>query len=303
MESPLLASWRISLRARRLSPQTIDAYLTDATGFAAHLAATGVADLADATRRDVEGYLVACQDRGLADATVARRYRSLLQLYRWLADEDEIAASPMAKMSPPAVTDRPPRFPTDAELAALLAACADKAKASNGRHGRHERDRDTALVTLLALSGVRAGEIMGMHVADVHLAAGTFTVTGKGAKTRTLPLMTAAIQALDRYLRARRTHPHASEPWLWLGEKGRFTDWGLRQMLERRCADAGIERINPHAFRHRFTHLAKLRGMSDEDIMAHNDWASPQMLHRYGRSARAERARDAYRAAFGDDLL
>ena len=65
--------------------------------------------------------------------------------------------------------------------------------------------------------------------------------------------------------------------------------------------DAGIEHINPHRFRHTFAHEAKSRGMSDGDLMVIAGWQSPQMLHRYGASAAADRARDSHRRLFGKD--
>lgn len=297
----ILASWTRSLRSAGRSPATIDAYLNDARHLTTHL---GDLSLLDATRGDIEGFLVACRDKGLSDATVARRYRSLVQLYRWLEEEEEIDKSPMAKMRPPKVVDQPPAFPTDDEVSRLLAACGDRTKTLNGRHGKFERDRDTALVLILATTGVRASEVIGLEVADVHLDAATFTVTGKGGRRRTLSLVPQTAEAVDRYLRSRARHPRAGDtPRLWIGVKGPLTDSGLRQMLERRSIDAGLEPINPHAFRHRFAHLAKTRGLSDENLMALAGWQSPQMLQRYGRAAQAERARDAHLRTFGDDRL
>jgi integrase len=72
-------------------------------------------------------------------------------------------------------------------------------------------------------------------------------------------------------------------------------------MLDRRCAQAGIRHINPHLFRHTFAHEAKKRGMADEALMQIAGWRSSQMLHRYGASAAAERAREAHRKLFGDE--
>ena len=85
---------------------------------------------------------------------------------------------------------------------------------------------------------------------------------------------------------------------LWLGARGPLSTSGLRQMLERRCHQAGIDPINAHRIRQTFAHEAKVRGMNDDELMAVAGWTSPQMLHRYGRSAVAERARAAHRKAF-----
>ena len=80
-----------------------------------------------------------------------------------------------------------------------------------------------------------------------------------------------------------------------------MTDSGLRQLLERRCHDAGLEPINAHRFRHTFAHRAKTRRMADDALMQVAGWRSPQMVQRYGASAAAERAREQHRKLFGDD--
>jgi integrase len=88
-----------------------------------------------------------------------------------------------------------------------------------------------------------------------------------------------------------------------LGRKGRLTQDGLRQMLERRCTDAGIAHIDPHRFRHTFAHEANKRGTHDDALMQVAGWQSPQMLLRYGKSAATERAREAHRQHFGNERL
>lgn len=302
----LLDSWRRSLRARARSEATIDAYMTDCGQLDAYLTAHDKT-LANADRRDLESFLAEMRVAGKAAATIARRYRSFLQLYKWLDEEAELdGASPMVHMSPPKVPVQPPPVISDDDADKLIAACRarrarpGRAAPSNPDRASFENARDTALVMMLLSTGVRAGELMGLAVTDVDMSNDTFMVMGKGGRARIVALMPKVSDALDRYLRARRRHPKAKLPELWLGDKGRLTDSGLRQLLERRCDDAGIEHINPHRFRHTFAHVAKSRGMTDGDLMAIAGWNSPQMLHRYGASAAAERARESHRKFFGD---
>jgi len=299
----LLDSWCRSLRAANRSPATIDSYRADFTHLARHL----IGDPATATKADVERFLVACRDQGLADATVARRYRSLQQFYKWCEEEGEVDVNPMARMKPPTVADRPPDFAKLLEAARGERVGGERRKtrtnaADRGRSFDFECRRDEAILVMLWTTGVRAGEIMGLQTTDIDLNGEVFTVTGKGNRMRVVAIMPQASEALDRYLRARRKHDAAREPWLWLGRRGRLTSDGLRQMLDRRCADAGIAPINPHRFRHTFAHNAKRLGMSDEALMVVAGWNSPQMLARYGRSAAAERAREQHRKLFGGGL-
>lgn len=297
-DSTLPASWLRSLRAAGRSPATLDAYGADVAHLAAFL---GHDDLELVTKADVEKFLVAGLDGGLAPATVARRFRSLQQFFRWADADGEITPSPMAAMRPPTVPVQPPPLIAGDELGKLLHAC--RTKADHGRAGEFERRRDTAMVLMLATTGVRSGELVGMTVDDVHFAADTFTVTGKGGRQRAVALLPQAADALDRYLRVRRRHPHASTSVLWLGEKGPLTTSGLRQLLDRRCDAAGIARINPHKFRHTFAHVARVKGMGDAELMAVAGWNTAQMLTRYGASAAAERGRDAHRRLFADERL
>jgi site-specific recombinase XerD len=77
----------------------------------------------------------------------------------------------------------------------------------------------------------------GLKLSDVDLDLDVLLVLGKGRRERTLPFGRKAGEALDRYLRARSRHKHAVLPWLWLGQRGRLTEWGLVQMLRRRGAE------------------------------------------------------------------
>ena len=102
-----------------------------------------------------------------------------------------------------------------------------------------------------------------------------------------------AARALDRYLRVRSRHGQAWRPQLWLGVNGRgpMTANGIYQMIARRGRQARVDAW-PHRFRHHFSHTWLDRGGAEGDLMELNGWSSPQMLRRYGASARARRTYD-----------
>jgi site-specific recombinase XerD len=298
----LLDSWARHLRAENKSPSTISSYLTDTRTLLASLGVVDDTALLDLDKRTIEKHLADWLDSGRSPATVARRFRSLQQFYRWLTDEEEIEINPMASMRPPQVPVQPPDVLTEAERRAIVEACRDRLNVgNNGRAGRFESRRDTAMVLMLMTNGIRAGELIGLTTADVALDVPAVVVLGKGGRYRNVPLLPPAADALDKYLRVRRRHPHAQSRALWLGERGPLTDSGLRQLLERRCDAAGIRRINPHLFRHTWAHTRKAGGMSDEELMALGGWRTQQMLQRYGASATAERARASHERLFGDE--
>jgi site-specific recombinase XerC len=103
--SPLLRSFERHLRAENRSEHTIASYLESLRQAEAFLASRG-RSLLDARREDLEAFLEDLLRRRAAE-TVATRYRRLRVLYRWLEEEEEILANPMAKMKQPIIPEQP----------------------------------------------------------------------------------------------------------------------------------------------------------------------------------------------------
>jgi integrase len=204
----------------------------------------------------------------------------------------------MSGLRPPHVPDKPVPVFADGELARLERACAGR--------GFQER-RDAAMIAVFEATGIRLSELAGIRYhpddprrSDVNLWHREITVCGKGRKTRTVKISHDA-RSFDRYIRARARHAQAYRPQLWLGinNRGPMTASGIYQVIVRRGRQCGIDAF-PHRFRHHFSHAWLDRGGAEGDLMELNGWSSPQMLRRYGASARSARARRSYDRVMDD---
>lgn len=290
----LIPSFERHLLAKNRSPRTVVNYVGASRTFEEFLLDSGhSAHLVDITAADIERFTVD-QLKRRTPSTASTRFRCIQQLFKWLTIEGEIDTNPMDGLAPPSVPEKPVPIITDDELRALI-------KATEGRE--FVQRRDNAILRVLIDTGVRVGELVKINLDDVDLSRGEIKVTGKGSRTRFVPLGVKSIESLDRYLRVRRRQTSESEPALWVGTKGRLSESGIAQMLRRRGTQAGVKGLTPHRFRHSFAHQWLAGGGNEGDLQQLAGWRTPQMIQRYGASAKAERAREAHRTHSPGDKL
>jgi site-specific recombinase XerD len=285
----LRASFNRSLRVEGKADRTLVLYGQSITYFSAWLTQRGQpADLSSLDRETVLRWFDYLRHRGLATGTIQTRWRGLRRFTNWLLAEGIIHDDPLAGI----IIDKPepPPVPilTDDELAALLNAC---------KGTKFVDRRDEAVIRLLIDCGLRVSEVTGIDIDHLDLDGESVTVTGKGSRVRAAYFGARTGQALDRYLRARRNHRHASSAAIFLGERGRFTPDGVRERLKVRADMAGLDpaKIHPHRFRHTNAHDFLLAGGQERDLKRLMGWRSDTMLERYGASAADHRAREAAR--------
>lgn len=279
-----LRSWKLGLEARNLSSRSIEQYTDSLRLF---LDFIGPIELEEIEREHIEKFL-SDQLARLKPSSALTRYKGLKLFFDWCVEEEELPTSPMARMKPPIVPEQPIPVVTNGELSQLLKVCAGK---------DFEARRDLAVLSLMADTGIRRAECAGLKLEDVDLNFKIVQVLGKGRRPRQIPFGATTARAIDRWLRIRSKHALAETDSLWLGTRSRtFSATGLRQMLERRGEQAGINNLHAHRLRHTFAHEHLSAGGNEGDLMMLAGWKSRQMLSRYASSTAAERARSSYRS-------
>ncbi|PXX66944.1 integrase/recombinase XerD [Nocardia tenerifensis] len=290
---PVIRSFKLHLNAEGKSPKTVNTYVEAVQWFAGqHLRSeTDRVDWAEVVADDLKAWMVWLLDR-YSDSYANNQYRALQQFFKWYADEEDLP-NPMAKMKPPRIKETVVPVFTEDELSALSRTCGGKTFVDR---------RDQAIVEMFKATGIRLFEMADINYvpnapdrSDIDLDRRELIVRGKGGKERRCKFGFEAARAVDRYVRLRSKHTHAESPKLWLGVNNRppMTAHGIYQMIVRRGEDCGVA-VNPHKFRHHFSHTWLDNGGGEGDLMELNGWTSPQMLARYGASARNARARRTY---------
>lgn len=269
------------MRAERKAPATIKSYTTGVRKLLEWCAETDALPVLD--KLTVNGLIASLLDSGVEPATARSRQLGIRRFSAWLAEEREIPDDLLLGIKAPKLDTKVTEPLSEASLKALLKACAGNTFPDR---------RDEALVRFMVETGTRAGEVIALAIADVDLMAGTAIVRkGKGGKGRSVPFGAQTGLALDRYLRARKSHKLAYTSAFWLGERNRgFTYYALHWSLRGRAEAAGITSFHPHLLRHTAAHRWLAAGGSEGGLMAVAGWTRPDMLVRYTKARASDRA-------------
>ncbi len=247
-------------RGRGSAVRSVDFYRRWIEAFAAWCGGQGVGELSDVTPSLVAAWRDHClTDLRHSAATVRVRQELVTAFLRFCTEEGYTREFPSGIRVAKPKRERPaPKWLSDRDADRLLRV----AQASGAR--------DAALISLLLLAGLRVGEAVGMWIGDVQLrldAASWVTVhTGKGMKTRRVPLPRRGRDALTRWIKESRPQ---GDGFLFPGRdgKGHLTARAAALLVERLRIQAGVaEPVSPHQLRHTFAHRLVSRGIPLERV-------------------------------------
>lgn len=220
-------------------------------------------------------YLAWRKRSGLAAASIKLEAVALRIFFRFLLARKILAVNPAENLSIPRIEKYLPETLNAGTIKRLL-------ESVSGTDPLGLRDR--AILELLYASGLRISELCNVRLEGIDLEEGMIRVTGKGNKTRLIPVGTEAREAIRRYLEVERPQLVSSRSGaeIFLSVRGRkLTPQRVWQLVKRYAARAGLEaNVYPHLLRHSFaTHL--LAGGADlriiQEMLGHADISTTQI--------------------------
>ncbi len=254
---------------RRLSPHTLAAYRRDLgrlVGFA------GATPLEKLEPNDIRGAIARLRASRLATKSVARHLSGWRGFYAYACRRLGYPANPCTGLRAPRAAKSLPEVLTPDACARLLDGEAD---------GTLEQ-RDQAMFELFYSSGLRLSELTGLDLGDLDMPGGAARVTGKGGKTRIVPVGTQARAALAAWLPLRQSLAQPGVAALFVNRRGeRLGPRSVQKRLHRRALRAGLpQHVHPHLLRHAFaTHVLQSSGdlRAVQELLGHASIATTQI--------------------------
>ncbi len=256
---------------RRLSPHTLKAYERDLASFRAFCERESL-EPAALDSYLIRRYAAQCYRKGASPRSLARRLSAVRQFLGFLVQTDVIPSNPALHVQAPKPARRLPATLDADQIASLLALEGDDELTV----------RDRAMLELLYSSGLRLAELVGLDLVDLDMPDRSVRVTGKGNKTRLLPVGHRALEALEAWLAHRSSIARPDEEALFVSQRGtrlaartvqqRLKGWAKRQLRN--------VSVHPHMLRHSFaTHMLESSGnlRAVQELLGHASISTTQV--------------------------
>jgi len=263
---------------RRLSPHTLSNYRRDLLSVAAFCDAGNVVDWSVLDVKHVRSYLATRHRQGIGGRSLARALSTLRSFLRFLIREGRLKKNVAQGVQAPKAPRKLPE-PLDVdEMTRLLSPT----QPADGSTDNPLILRDNAMLELMYSAGLRLAELVSLNVGEIDLVDGSVSVTGKGGKTRVVPVGRYAREALVKWQAQRVALANEDEPALFVSKRGgRLTPRSVQQRFRQRGVQQGLEsRVHPHKLRHAFaSHLLESSGdlRAVQELLGHADIATTQI--------------------------
>ncbi|MFL3022927.1 MAG: site-specific tyrosine recombinase XerD [Methylophilaceae bacterium] len=263
-----------------LSKNTLNSYRFDLLIFVSWLAETKKIELLDVSELEIQEFL-AFKFPTSKSRSISRLLATLRRFFRFLLRENKIKEDPTLKIQTPKIPKSLPKSLSEDEVEGLLEAPDIKTDVGM---------RDRSMLELLYACGLRVSELVGIQLTEVILSDGVIRVTGKGSKTRLVPMGEEAVDWIKKYLvesRQNILNKQTSKFLFVTNRGGEMTRQAFWYLIKKYALMANIDKpMSPHILRHAFaTHLinhgADLRVV--QMLLGHSDISTTQIYTHVAR--------------------
>jgi integrase/recombinase XerD len=283
LEARLVGRFLEMMSAERgAAANSLAAYGRDLQSYLEFLTGQGVA-LKSVGTDDVRRFLAQAEALGLARTTAARRLSAVKQFHLFLQAEGLVQDNPAAIVEGPRMAKPLPKMLSDAEMIALLAAAEERVQKAEGK-ALFKALRLQCLLELLAATGLRVSELVGLSYRAALTDDAFLTIKGKGGRERIVPFSDRVRGFLKTYVKALKAETDSEPKWLFPshGVGGMLTRQHFGLELKSLAREAGLDAatVSPHVLRHVFAsdllaHGADLRAV--QQMLGHADISTTQI--------------------------
>ena len=257
---------------QHLSVHTRKAYAGDLAFFLNYSKELDVVKWQDLDGRQVRGYITQRHRQGTGGRSLRRNLSSIRAFYKYLLSKGEVTKNPAEGITTPKTEKRLPKTLDVDQTSRLVEIKGDKALTL----------RDRAILELMYSSGLRLAECVSLDIYSVDIRDGLVTVTGKGNKTRKVPVGNYALDAVGAWLKVRPQLAALDETALFVSTRGkRISARSVQQRMRHWALKQGLDtNVHPHMLRHSFaTHLLESSGdlRAVQELLGHADISTTQV--------------------------
>jgi len=257
---------------RRLSARTLDAYRRDIGAYLDWCEQQQCPAWERVAQQQIRRFSAERHRSGISGTSLARQLSALRGIFRFLLRERRVQGNPVEGVRAPRSGRRLPAT-LDVDQVGRLMDIQESSPLDQ---------RDLAALELLYSSGLRLSELAMLDVAQVQTSDGLLEITGKGAKTRRVPIGSKALAAIDAWLQVRPQLAREGETALFVSQRGtRLSRRAIQQRVALQARQQGMPRhVHPHMLRHSFaSHLLESSGdlRAVQELLGHADISTTQV--------------------------